>query len=80
MGLGLDGSDLNQAGVEQHIEHEGNDPGWQDDLLSFDQDGCWTMWNFINCDKKNPIDPQEYHHHDKLNTEGIGKAIVHYES
>lgn len=76
MGFGLDGGHLNEAGVEQHVEHEGDDASGEDDLLSLDEDGSWTVGNFINCDEKNPVGAEEYHDNDKLGSEGVGEAIV----
>jgi len=76
MRLGLYGSNLDEAGVEQHIEHEGDDPCWEYDFLSFYQNSCWTVWDFINCDEKDPIDAQKDHDNDKLRAKGIWEAII----
>ncbi len=78
MRLGFDGSDLNEAGVEQHVEHKGYYSCWKDDLLPFYQYCCGAMWDFINCDKKNPVDAEKDHNDNKLGAEGIRKAIIHH--
>lgn len=78
MRLGLDRCNLNQTGIEKHIEYKSDNSCGEDDLLSFDKNSCGTMWNFINCDQKNPINPKKYHHHDKLRSKSIRKTIIPY--